>query len=249
MIPRELIKFGAVEVSEGEGYIPLRNNPISEPYVLSVVVSDTKNYVVYPLSGPIRSIIRRLIWLLLPKKECKMTVPPNIIYSLAPLKVTNVAFHWGGLYFTGDIVNKLQNNSQPGKIGICEVLFTESCPQDPGEYSWKEDEDSANITGNWVQNAWEDSTGVQFIRNLNQELQQYLTPNNWVTITGKWKTDSLVDTWEQFLNILLTGTITTTHGFDVTIKYKFDGKMYTSQKHINIRVRLPVVGNINWFSW
>ncbi len=249
MIPEPLRKFGAVEVGEGYGYIPVREPKIKEPQIVEVTVTGAKEYIVYPMVGPIRAILRFLLELLSPKKQCTMTKAPRIIYELCPLQVQNVEFHWGGLYFTGDITNKFTNNSKPGEVGTCEVPANEQCPNDPNAYNWQEDPNSARLIGRWLQNAWEESTGVQFVKNLEQKLEHYIDPGFHVTLTGKWKTDSLMDTWQQFLNILMTGTITTNHGFDVTIKYNFRGNTHVIQRHVRMRVRLPVVGNVNWFSW
>jgi hypothetical protein len=188
-------------------------------------------------------LLRRLLY-----KACYKEVPPKILFTVSPLYFENVKFHWSGLWFEGDIATKFQNNSEEGKQGVVWVRRRYPCPEDPEEYDWENVEGSASLLGNWLNKFWEDSTGT-FISELWQELKERVDPRNYVTVSGHWKTDPLsLETFQTMWSIFTTGTIVTRHGFDVTVTYNFNGTQ-TKTYHVDLRVRLPIKGDISWLNW
>jgi len=213
------------------------------------------DYRVYETTTPIRSLINdlkrtavvRTKFFRLLYRPCQKEQEPRILFKLSPLYFENVKFHWAGLWFEGDIATRFENNSEEGKQGITWVRRKQMCPEDPEAYEWETVEGSASLFGNWLNQFWEDSTNT-FISRLTQELRDRLDPRNYIDIKGYWKTNPLsLDTFMTMWSIFTTGTIVTRHGFDVTVSYNFNGEQ-TKTFHTDIRVRLPIRGDVSWFN-
>jgi len=188
-------------------------------------------------------LLRRLLY-----KPCYKEQPPKILFKLSPVYFENVKFHWAGLWFEGEIVTRFNNESEEGKEGIAWVRRRQLCPEDPEAYEWETVEGSASLFGDWLNKFWEDSTGT-FISELWQKLEEKVDPRNYVNVKGYWKTAPLsLDTFMTMWNIFTSGTIVTRHGFDVTVTYDFNGT-HVKKYHVNLRVRLPIRGDVSWFNW
>ena len=206
-----------------------------------VLVNEVKRTAISKIK--FGGLLRRLFY-----KQCYKEKEPNILFRLSPLYFENVKFHWSGLWFEGDIATKFENKSEEGEVGITWVRRREACPEDPEAYSWESIDGSADLLGNWLNKFWEDTTDT-FIAELTQRLQSVVNPNNYVSVKGYWKTDPLsVDTFMTMWNIFTTGTIVTRHGFNVTVTYNFNGQ-HVKTFYVDLRVRLPIKGSVNWFNW
>jgi len=181
-------------------------------------------------------------------KTCKKEKPPKILFKLAPAYIENVKFHWGGLWFEGDIDVKFDNDSEEGQIGTKQVPEDQPCPEEEEAYHWEVIEGSADLLANWLNEFWEDETNT-FISRLTQKLKNAVKPNISVDVKGHWQTDKF--SWDTFMtmwNIFTSGTIVTRHGFDVTVTYDFNGEKVKTY-HVDLRVRLPIKGDVEWFAW
>jgi len=242
--------FGIEWVSKDYGIYRVRSR-LKEAEILEYKVTETtpefrkrlnelkrEAYVRIKLGN----LLRRLFY-----RPCHKEEEPRILFRLAPAYFTNVKFHWGGLWFEGDIVTKFENQSEEGKEGIAWVRRREACPEEPDAYEWSVVEDSADLFADWLNKFWEDSTNT-YLSSLRQALQEKLDPNNYITIRGHWQTSAFsMDTFMTMWNIFTSGTIVTRHGFDVTVSYNFNGEQ-TKMFHSDLRVRLPIRGEIQWWS-
>jgi len=187
-------------------------------------------------------LLRRLLY-----KQCYKEEPPRILFRLSPLYFESVKFHWGGLWFEGEIATKFENNSEEGKEGVAWVRRRQTCPENPEEYEWNEVEGSASLLGNWLNGFWEDTQNI-FISKLTQKTERKVDINDYISVTGHWKTDPFsMDTFMTLWNIFTTGTIVTRHGFDATVIYNFNGQ-HVRTFRVDLRVRLPIKGDVGWLN-
>jgi len=253
MIPDELKKYNAIEIEDGKGYIPVVSR-ITEPKILEYKIIETtpvlrkfkQERVQKFVDSKIKS--QRIIFEQgLFRKMCTKYIDPKIIFQLFPYKLRNVTLHWWGLYFEGDIVNRFINKGEDGQKGTAVQWRWRACPSDYSSYSWEVIEDSADILSNWIHKLTEDNTGETLIGKLSQSITNKLPNGRYVDISAHWKTDEWSSSifW-QVVRYLTTGTLSTTSGFDVTVKYNWLGKTVTKSYHVNARIALPVEGNINW---
>jgi len=239
--------FGVEWIDKDHGVYRVKS-PIDRPEILDHRVYETTAPVRGLINDLKRTIAVRAKFFRLLYKPCYQEQEPKILFRLSPLHFENVKFHWAGLWFEGDITTRFENYSEEGKQGVAYVRRRQPCPEDPKSYEWETIEDSASLLGNWLNQFWEDTNNL-FISQLTQSLDKRLTPGNHVDVKGYWKTNPLsLDTFMTMWSIFTTGTIVTRHGFDVTVRYNFNGEQ-TKTFHVDLRVRLPVKGDINWFNW
>jgi len=180
------------------------------------------------------------------RKKCIMYKDPQILFNLYPVELTNVKFHVSSLKFEGNVVNRFENKSEEGEIGVLKIFRLRQCPTDPSYYKWTTVEDSADLLGYWYHSAYEEDTNTPVIRNLRQELENKVKPNVSVTMIGHFETGGL--SWDTFWNILryiTSGTLKLYNGFDVTINYYWKGAWQTEKKRVNVAVTLPVEGGVD----
>lgn len=232
-------------IDKDHGIIRVRSE-MREVEILEYRVRDTT-----PLLMDVANLVRKkvnekLTYAKLFRRLCKKEVAPKINFTLSPLYFEEVKFHWGGLWFEGDIATRLDNKSEEGKIGITYVRRFRSCPEDLNAYKWQTVSGSADLTSSWLNKFWEDSQNI-FISQLRQKAN--VKVGEFVEVKGHWKTDPLsVETFRTLLSIFTTGTIVTKHGFDVEYTYNFNGE-HKEMRHVDLRVRLPIRGDIEWWNW
>jgi len=182
-------------------------------------------------------------------KICKKYRKPKILFRLAPAWFENVKFHWGGLWFEGEIVNKFDNQSQEGEEGTVKVPKDEPCPENEAVYEWRPLKGTADLLGSWLHKFWEDENNI-FIAQLTQKLKEKVKPFKIVELKGYWKTEAFsLETFQTLFSIFTSGTIVTRNGFDVKLVYEFRGQLYEQTYHVDTRVRLPVKGDVEWWNW
>jgi len=242
----ELEEMFGIKIISGYG-VKVVPQVLKEPKILEYNVVETTTPVKELVNSTKATILGRLKFFELFKKTCYKYKPPVIDFEIVPVKVKNVEFHWGGLYFKGDIVVKFYNKSKEGKEGVAKVWRWESCPSSEEAYDWKVVPGSADLLGSWGHKFWEDTNDI-FIDSVDANTGDYVKKNNYVCVTAKWQTQNLGDTALTLWNILTSGKIVTRNGFDVTVSYDFNG---TQQKtyHVDVKAVLPVEGNVKWFMW
>ena len=167
-------------------------------------------------------------------------IDPKIDYSVSPLHMTSLRYYFLHGYIDGYIVNKIDNRGTEGRRGTKTIFRWEDCPISNEEYDWENIKGSADFASQWAHEFKEKTTDKlmgKVSQNADPKIGQTISRNSY------WKTGDLLDLIIQVFNILLTGTITTTNGYDVTVSYDWNGTK-TKTKHIDKTVRLPIKGDI-----
>ncbi len=177
------------------------------------------------------------------QKPCSKTIPPNILMSLIPFSLVNMQFHVFSLKLSGDIQNRFGNDSFEAKQGTTSVKKWQSCPSDDSAYSWSTVSGSADLVPNWNHSLADDQSGATLAK-VSQSIDKIGISTAAIPQVS-WQSGGLGDLIWQIVQILVSGSITTRNGFDVTASYSWQGSQSKSQ-HIDARVVVPVSGSIQW---
>jgi len=196
--------------------------------VRSYVHRNIESFKLYGISGIFR-------------KVCTMYRDPVIKFDILPVKTTNVVFHMFSWRITGEIVNRFVNNSESGEIGTTKVFRLRVCPSDPNAYTWEKDPRSSDLIPYWIHEFVEDSTGT-YLDDIDQKLPR--TPSGAkVEVKGSWAA-YLGQIIFTLLEIFLTGRVVLRNGYDVTINYVWKDQTQTINRHVDLKVALPVEGGV-----
>ena len=114
----------------------------------------------------------------------------------------------------------------------------QSCPTDENAYEWEIVKGSADLTPSWSHDFIEDSTSVRFGR-ISSSPSKVETRSS-ASVSGSWNTGNIFDYFWNLVQILLSGSVTTRNGFDVTVSYSWLGSTVSETRHIDTKVVIPV---------
>jgi len=174
------------------------------------------------------------------EKPCIKFIDPKIDYSISPVHVTDVKYYFLYGYLDGYIVNKINNRGTEGRRGTKTIFRWEDCPTSNEDYDWEIIKGSADLVSQWAHEFKEKTTG-KLLGNVTQNADPVIGQT--ISKSSYWKTGDLLDLIIQIFNILLTGTVTTSNGYDITVSYDWNGTQ-TRTKHIDKSVRLPIKGDL-----
>jgi len=175
------------------------------------------------------------------EKPCIKLIDPKIDYSISPVHVIDVKYYFFYGYIDGFIENKISNRGTEGRRGTKTIFRWEDCPTSNDEYEWEVIKGSADLAAQWAHELKEKTTDT-LLGNFSQSADPVIGQT--ISRSSYWKTGDLWDLIVQVFNILLTGTVTTTNGYDVTVSYDWNGTTQTRTKHIDKSVRIPVKGDL-----
>jgi len=176
------------------------------------------------------------------KKPCVLYKNPNILYTLIPVRLTNLRYHALTFWLEGDIVNKFENKGTEGQKGTTSRWRWQECPSGQEEYSWELVPGSADLSSNWGHDMVESQTGA-ILGKVNQSTSAKI--NQATNISAHWRSGNIFDLILQVISLILTGGITTRNGYDVSYSYSWQG-IQTKTAHIDATVWIPVQGNLIW---
>lgn len=241
---RKLEGLGFTMVGPAEAFADVRPR-ITEPEVLSyeegpLEITRVRTYrLIYPPLYRTESVFSH---------TCTKYRDPKIAFSIIPTKATNVYFHIWGLWFDGNIETRLSNTGKDGEEGTHEMRWPKwrilGCPTDENDYSWEVLKDSAKLKDNSFANLFYENSSNAYLSNISQKIGD-APPAGKSSATGYFKTSGLGDFFWTLVSILLTGTVTTRNGFDVTVHYDWLGDTYEAKQHIDITAPLPIEGGVS----
>ena len=225
---------------------------ITNVKVLSATIRDTTPKLRAFRQNVVRNVVDRNIESLdryktqaIFKKTCTAYVDPSIIFQLIPLKIMNLHLHLFSGKLTGEIVNQLGNEGRDGQKGTMSTFRWRSCPTANEDYTWATVSKSAAIKPTWNHQMSDDEKTGKLISQVHQSVDTVdvgLNRSGSGQFTqGGWSWSTLKD----LLSVLLKGAITVRNGYDVMTEYQWKGQTQSQSRHIDSRVRLPVIGGID----
>ena len=245
---REKIKeLGAVEIDRNTGYFPVKSTLVKprileyNEYEIPTILSTAQNFFAITKRKAVlgaKYVFAEGIFTRIFKKTCTKYHDPKISFKIYPTAVKKAVVHLLSFKITGEVETKFENHSEEGEEGKTSVWRWQSCPTKDSEYEWEKVKGSANLNPAWSHRFVEDSTGV--VLGDISDSTDVVKLNSSATSVAKWNTGDIFEYFWSLLQLLLTGTITTRNGFDVTVTYKWLGSNVSKTKHVDAKVVLPV---------
>jgi len=179
---------------------------------------------------------------------CYKYIQGNLSGSILPVGIRNVNVDVSNLTMSGEVFCKIENNSTEHKKGtytmglIRHFLF--GCPTDDSYYDWEDL--PFDIDVDYIHKLVEDTTST-LLSNYKKENLSVKDHSVLENISANWSISVIsFDFLKNLLTIFLNGSILTSNGFDVKIYYEFPpGEEKVIEKKINVKLLLPIYGNIN----